>query len=105
MTSIAAPPQRLTLSAAHPALPGHFPGRPVVPGVVLLDQVLSQASHWLGRPLSAAALVQAKFTAPLLPEQEAWLHLELQEQRLKFDIQRAGQPIAQGSFRLNGLPV
>ena len=25
----------------HPCLPGHFPGSPLVPGVVVLDQVLA----------------------------------------------------------------
>ena len=29
------------IESDHPALPGHFPGRPVVPGVVVLDRVLA----------------------------------------------------------------
>ena len=27
--------------ADHPRLPGHFPGQPIVPGVVVLDHVLA----------------------------------------------------------------
>lgn len=90
----------LIIAATHPALPGHFPGQPLVPGVVLLDQVLAQAEQWLGRPLSAAALTQVKFIAPLRPAQEARLQLQLHEQRLRFEISCAGGCIAQGSFRL-----
>ena len=55
------------IPADHPSLPGHFPGRPIVPGVVLLDCVIASAERWLQRPLSLRALPQAKFVAPLLP--------------------------------------
>ena len=32
----------------HPAFAGHFPGRPIVPGVVLLDQALLFAAQMRG---------------------------------------------------------
>lgn len=35
----------LRIGADHPCLPGHFPGRPVVPGVVLLDRVAALAER------------------------------------------------------------
>lgn len=84
----------------HPALAGHFPGRPIVPGVVLLDYVLREAEHWLGRPLHVAALPQVKFTAPLLPQEQAQLQLELDRGELRFRIARADTTIAQGVLRL-----
>ena len=36
-----------TIPADHPALPGHFPGQPIVPGVVVLDRVVEviEAGH------------------------------------------------------------
>lgn len=90
----------LRIAANHPALSGHFPGQPIVPGVVLLDLVIEHAERWLGRTLMATALPQAKFTTPLLPEQEARLRLTLREDELRFAITRADAPIAQGAFRL-----
>jgi 3-hydroxyacyl-[acyl-carrier-protein] dehydratase len=39
----------LSVRADHPALPGHFPSEPVVPGVLLLDEVLHLLSGEAGR--------------------------------------------------------
>lgn len=106
----------LRIAAEHPALPGHFPGRPIVPGVVLLDCVVSAAEAWLQRALVVGALRHAKFTSMLLPEEQAALELQAAGQELRFTITRSvarsgdsagldeapapGQVIATGAFVL-----
>ena len=96
---------RVLIAANHPSLPGHFPGRPIVPGVVLLDRVLVEAERWLQRSLRPASLPNAKFTAPLLPEQDAELQLKLEGDELRFSLSRDGSSIAQGLFRIAGDPT
>ena len=66
---------RFTIAADHPSLPGHFPGRPLVPGVVVLERVLEaiEAGHGALGPLR---LPQVKFLRPLLPGEEARVELE-----------------------------
>lgn len=65
---------RFTIAADHPSLPGHFPGRPLVPGVLLLDRVLEaiEAEHG---PLGALRLPQVKFLQPLRPGEPARVEL------------------------------
>lgn len=94
----------LRIDASHPSLPGHFPGRPIVPGVLLLDRVISRAERWLEHRLSIETLAQAKFTQPLLPNQEATLSLTYTDPELKFEIYKGSDRIAQGSFRLRRGP-
>ena len=60
------------IPAAHPCLAGHFPGRPVVPGVVLLDEIVSiLAATYPGR---LAGLPRVKFTHPVSPQQDVAVH-------------------------------
>lgn len=90
----------IRVSPDHPALPGHFPGAPIVPGVLLLDRVLDCAECWLGYPLAPTGLAHVKFLAPLLPGEEAELSLELADTNLKFIVRRGGEEIAVGVFSL-----
>jgi 3-hydroxyacyl-[acyl-carrier-protein] dehydratase len=92
------------IASNHPSLPGHFPGQPIVPGVVLLDCVLAEAERWLQRPVRPSSLPNAKFTAPLLPEQDAELQLKLDGNDLRFSLSRDGSSLAQGLFRIVGDP-
>lgn len=89
----------LRVPADHPSLPGHFPGRPIVPGVVLLDLALAEATRAFG-PLRAAGLPQAKFLAPLLPDEDATLELARDGTQLRFAWRRDGALLAQGAFTL-----
>lgn len=87
--------QALRIGAEHPALPGHFPGAPLVPGVVLLEQVALALRAWRGQRLGR--VLEAKFAAPLLPEQTATLRLAAAEgARARFEIRRDGVLLARG---------
>jgi 3-hydroxymyristoyl/3-hydroxydecanoyl-(acyl carrier protein) dehydratase len=58
---------RFTIPTDHPAMPGHFPGHPIVPGVVLLDHAISAIGAALGRSVDACRLSSAKFPSPAAP--------------------------------------
>ncbi len=60
----------------HPALPGHFPGRPIVPGVVVLDRVLAAIEAAGGQAAGPLRLPQVKFLQPLLPGETARIELD-----------------------------
>ena len=88
------------IPADHPCLPGHFPGQPIVPGVVVLDRVLAaiEAQHGALGPLR---MPQVKFLQPLLPEQPARIELLLSNAvdappRWRFRVLRDDSLIASG---------
>jgi 3-hydroxyacyl-[acyl-carrier-protein] dehydratase len=93
---------QFVIAADHPSLPGHFPGRPVVPGVVVLEEVLARLAAQVGAPLARLTLVQVKFVQPLLPEQPAEIVLDVGADAAawRFRVHCGERPIASGSVRL-----
>ena len=88
------------IPAGHPALPGHFPGRPVVPGVVLLDEVLSLVRLALGG--EPACLTQVKFLRPVVPGEAVDVAVEPAGQgRVAFLARVGGRPVLRGSITLH----
>ncbi|MEO6800450.1 MAG: hydroxymyristoyl-ACP dehydratase [Rhodanobacter sp.] len=89
--------QLVHFDAAHPSLPGHFPRQPLVPGVLMLEQVALALRAWRGQRLTR--VLEAKFTAPLLPGESAQLHLTssgAEAARVGFRIERDGTVLARG---------
>jgi len=83
----------------HPALAGHFPGRPVVPGVMLIEAALAAV------PLDAATLQSipfAKFLQAVSPGERIELRIELSRGadalRARFRGLRADAVVFEGSF-------
>jgi len=89
------------IGADHPALPGHFPGQPVVPGVVLLDRVAAAVGAWKGA--TVIGMPQVKFVQALLPNEDAELRLEGSASAgIRFHICRADAVIATGLLEIAG---
>ena len=89
------------IAADHPALAGHFPGQPVVPGVLLLDEALHAiALHYRLSP-AQCELGQVKLLSPVSPGERLSLrHTRTPRGHIDFEVQTAGRVVARGSATL-----
>lgn len=85
-------------------LAGHFPGQPIVPGVVILAAIeRAVARHYGGR---VTRIVRCKFMQALLPEQDCRVELctAATSQRLRFVCHGPEGVVAQGSLEWEAEP-
>ena len=91
----------LNIAPDHPAFAGHFPGQPIVPGVVLLDEAACALARALklDRPLWQVGNV--KFIRPVGPGEAVFLNWKAPAASgaIAFAIDTTdGQAVASGSF-------
>ena len=84
----------LLIAPEHPCLPGHFPGQPLVPGVLLLEHVAQALREW--RQQRLARIREVKFLAPLHPGVSAELALHERAGQLRFEVRHQDHVLARG---------
>lgn len=87
----------LNIAIDHPAFAGHFPGMPIVPGVVLLDEVLHAIAS--SRPQLTWQISSVKFLSPLTPGESVSVIHELKpDGTARFDIMAGDRQIVTGNL-------
>jgi 3-hydroxymyristoyl/3-hydroxydecanoyl-(acyl carrier protein) dehydratase len=82
---------------SHPALAGHFPRAPIVPGAWLLTLVESFCRAELGADVTVSSIEYVRFRQPLLPDQHFRIRVtELPDDVVDFSVERDGSPVAEG---------
>jgi 3-hydroxyacyl-[acyl-carrier-protein] dehydratase len=93
----------LPIAAGHSAFAGHFPGNPIVPGVVLLDEALYAIGRMIGLDASTCQVSTVKFLSPVRPGESVSVAYEAQPDvattgKVRFDIMSHDRKIATGAI-------
>lgn len=93
---------RCKIRGDHPTLPGHFPGAPLVPAVVILDEVLAALIEW-HQDSQLIGIQTVKFLAPLQPEQAFTISLSARNEHpaeVKFCCRAQDRVIVEGQLEV-----
>jgi uncharacterized membrane protein/acyl-CoA synthetase (AMP-forming)/AMP-acid ligase II len=83
-----------------PLFAGHFPGAPILPGVILISWAATCAEAYLGWRGDSRGIDHLKFNAAVWPRETLQLTLSLTPTGgVKFEFQAAGKAKAAGVFR------
>lgn len=91
------------IAVDHPSLGGHFPGAPIVPGVVILDEVVAALAEWR-EGCQLTGLRAVKFLLPLKPGQPFTICLTTAknaETEVDFCCRVEGRMIVEGRLEIS----
>ena len=87
----------LSISPLHPAFAGHFPGDPLVPGVVLLDETLFALAASGAHISFGCEIAIAKFHSRVLPGEPLTLeHEAAADGSIRFVVRSSDRLVASG---------
>jgi 3-hydroxyacyl-[acyl-carrier-protein] dehydratase len=91
------------IPADHPSLAGHFPEAPIVPGVVILDEVAAALAE-RRRDCQLTRICAAKFLLPLKPGQPFTISFTAaneQDCRINFRCRADSRTLVEGRVELS----
>ena len=89
----------LDVARDHPAYAGHFPGQPILPGVVILAEVLAAITKATSIPVEQWQVSNAKFLDPVVPGTALTLHHErLETGGVRFEVRSPAGIVASGAL-------
>lgn len=89
----------LNIAADHPAFAGHFPGLPILPGAVLLDEALRSIELRLALDLTQWQVATAKFLETVRPGERLTLeHTSPANGLIRFTVRVAERPVLKGTL-------
>ena len=92
---------QFTIKPSHPSIAGHFPGRPIVPGAVILDWVIALLERKL-RGRRVLILREVKFISPVIPGDAVTIEfVEKLPDRVSFVGSVGRRPVCRGRAELD----
>lgn len=87
----------LQISPQHPAFAGHFPGTPIVPGALLLDEAVRALSEAADLATAQCEIAAAKFLSVVKPGEALSIEHECGEDGwVRFVIRTPDRTVASG---------
>jgi hypothetical protein len=93
--------ERIRIGTDHPAFAGHFPGHPLLPGVVILSLVMRtlERQPLLRQRLGPVVTIeQVKFLAPVGPDSQLCIELAPHGAGVAFDCSVGGRTVARSQL-------
>ncbi|MBU2785553.1 MAG: hypothetical protein ACYC45_04385 [Acidithiobacillus ferriphilus] len=87
------------IPVGHPVFAGHFPGNPVVPAALLLDETICAIAAAGDLPINDCSISSAKFYSPVAPGELLNLRVVVADAMpMTFEVHAGARLIASGDF-------
>lgn len=73
----------ITIDPKHAVYDGHFPEKPITPGVILVEMARKILSEQTGKELMLSSAKELKFMAPVIPSEDTRITLKIDMEEME----------------------